>query len=117
MTSRSARSIAAIGLTLACFAPAPSAAVSKVAPVCRELANAFFIIATYEARGDSKESQLVWLREEYAPNEASSPLGIFDRALDYVYGSDESAKEIRASVMDHCVVDEHGRAVLRLPDL
>jgi hypothetical protein len=85
--------------------------------VCRELANVFFIIATYEARGDSKESQLVWLREEYAPNEASSPLGIFDRALDYVYGSDESAKEIRASVMDHCVVDEHGRAVLRLPDL
>lgn len=85
--------------------------------MCRELANVFFIIATYEARGDSKESQLVWLSKEYAPNEASSPLGIFDRALDYVYASDEAPKEIRASVMDHCIVSEDGQAVLRLPGL
>lgn len=116
MTSRTSRSLVAIGLTLACLAPAPSAAAS-VAPVCRELANVFYVIAKYEARGDSKESQLVWLRKEYAPNEASSPLGLFDRALDYVYASDEDPTEIRASVMDHCVASEDGQAVLRLPGL
>jgi hypothetical protein len=31
--------------------------------------------------------------------------------------SDAEPKEIRASVMDHCVVDERGQAVLRLPGL
>jgi len=104
---------------LAVFAlvPGAAAAETRVPKVCRELANVFFIIAGYEARGDTKASQLVWLREEYSPDEATSPLPSFDRALDYVYASDAEPKEIRASVMDHCVVDERGQAVLRLPGL
>jgi hypothetical protein len=107
----------ALTLTLVVLYASVAPAETRTPPVCRELANVFYIIAGYEARGDSKASQLVWLREEYAPDEETSPLGIFDRALDYVYESDAEPKEIRASVMDHCVVDERGQAVLRLPGL
>ena len=105
------------GLCVGCLA-APRAAPAAGAPrVCKELADVFYVIARYEQRGDSKESQLVWLRREFAPDEEASPLGIFDRALDYVYATDADPGEIRASVLDKCVTDERGQAVLRLPGL
>ena len=71
----------------------------------------------YEGRGDSKASQLRWVQESFGRDGDPQHERLLERALEYVYATDATPREIHADVRRSCSVDERGRAVIRLPGL
>ena len=108
----SAAALAALGMALPVLAS--GLAVARNKSVCDELSYLFYVLAEYEARGDAKATQLAWVRESFADDEHEE---LLERALDYIYASDEAPMQLYADDQRSCTVDEQGRAVIRLPGL
>ena len=106
---------AAALLTLPQLAAGDAAAGRE--PVCQDLAYLFYVLAEYEGRGDSKASQLRWVQESFGRDGDPQHERLLERALEYVYATDATPREIHADVRRSCSVDERGRAVFRLPGL
>lgn len=90
----------------------------KNAGVCEEIAYVFYLVAEGRDRGVSHDEQVkavtTGVNNPFSkrPEETRSQLL---RVVDYVYDADEaSAEEIEARVLDHCVVDARGKALVRL---
>jgi len=97
--------------------PAPEAAASRSEKdVCERLADIFFVVASYEERGESKADQIVWVRKKFGGAGTPAHLRLLDRAVEYVYATDASPKSIRRRARKACRVNERGQAVLRLPE-
>lgn len=92
-------------------------AEEPVPPVCEKLAHVFHTLALYRDRGDSRESQARWVEERFGAAESSAEARLFERAIDYVHTSRDSAEAIREQVLARCSVDAEGRAVVGLPGL
>ena len=84
---------------------------------CEELAFLFYVAAKYEQRGEPKDLQLAWMRDNYRGGAGSEPAALFQRALDFIYTSDLSPWQIHAAVKNHCTVNERGQVVVLLPGL
>ena len=108
-----ARRLLVCGAAVAVLAGASQPAGARDAPLCDQLADVFYIVARYEERGDTKESQLVWVRKRFGADEAASHA--LDRAVDYVYQTDAKPEAIRKEVRESCSVNDQGQAELRLP--
>ena len=75
---------------------------------CSQIANSFVLVASQRERGATLEAQRAVAREA-----AKSKAGLahWFRVIDLVYRYDDaSPREIGATVLDHCTVDERGRA-------
>jgi hypothetical protein len=95
--------------------PPPGVRAEESKTVCDGLANVFYVISEYKKRGDSKETQQEWVRDMFRKKHFSAQL--LERAVDYVYRSGEDSEQIRAQILDGCVVNSRGQAVVRLPGL
>lgn len=98
---------ACAGLAAACARPSPTPRAPKA---CIGLANSFVLVASERQRGASAEEQA-----EVARAHARSEAGLrhWLRVIDLVYRfEDGSPREIGATVLDHCSVDERGRAAV-----
>ncbi len=99
----------------------PWAAAIPPAPgtVCEDLAYTFFLIAENRDRGHSRSDQEAMVRESirtpFVANPEETRRNLL-RVVDVVYRSpDATPEEIEAGVLDHCVVDDQGHAVVRRP--
>jgi hypothetical protein len=85
--------------------------------VCQDLAYVFFLVAEQKQRGLSRDAQIARLREDVRNPFSTRPeetLGQLEQVVEQVYETPHtSARELEASVLDHCRVDERGQAVLR----
>lgn len=106
-------------LPFACSAPAKTTLPPEKGDPCADLAYVFFLVADARDRGETKDAQIENMRSSVdnpftARREPTlrSLLGVVDRVY---LRSDESAEEIRSSVLSDCSVDEQGRAVLSGP--
>ena len=109
---RAAALAAAVG-----FVWAPQAAARQGSDRCMDLAYLFYVLAEYELRGESRESQRGWVLDEFGASHQRVEADLLERALDFVYASDASPVQIRRQVLSHCSVDEQGRVVIELPGL
>jgi hypothetical protein len=104
-------------LLLACQAPPTSPTPPDDAGVCANLAYVFLLVAREKDRGTTKEAQIEMLRESVDNPFVTQPdqtLRHLLQVVDLVYQCpDSSAHEIEAMVLDGCVVDDQGQAVVR----
>lgn len=93
---------------------APPGGVHRAAPrPCVELANAFASIAAYRNRGVSREEQVEIARDSAGGDESDATFRQWLYMIDLVYRySDASAEEIGWTVLDHCSLDDAGRATV-----
>lgn len=97
----------------------PWAAPSIPVPgnVCQDLAQAFLVVARYRDQGRSRRDQEKMIRESIRTPFVSDPERAQQqllRIVDVVYrAADASPEEIESGVLDHCVVDDQGQAVVR----
>lgn len=84
--------------------------------MCEDLAYVFFLVARQRERGESRDTQLARLRESVQNPFTTRPelaLRNLAEVVDRVYDSPHrNARELEASVLDDCSVDERGQAVL-----
>lgn len=106
-----AKPLALVLMTLAISTP-PARAAKRDA--CEDLAFAFYTIAEYERRGDSRESQLAWLHDHFGERGSSGAANVAERIIEFVYRSEAQPEQIGRQVLEHCVVDREGRAVVRM---
>jgi hypothetical protein len=85
--------------------------------VCQDLAYVFFLVAEQKQRGLSRDAQIARLREDVRNRFSTRPEQTLDQlvqVVELVYETPHAdARELEASVLDHCSVDERGHAVLR----
>jgi hypothetical protein len=106
-------------LILACQVPPKTHVPPESGDACANLAYVFFLIADARDRGDTKEDQIEKLQasvENPFATRRETTLRSLLGVVDLVYlRPDESAEEIRESVLADCAVDERGRAVVARP--
>lgn len=97
----------------------PPTADAAFAGACTSLSTVFVGIAENRDQGESRESQIEMAYESTDDPAAADPDGTLRyllQTIDFVYGRpDLSAEAIEALVLDSCLVNEDGRAVLYLP--
>jgi hypothetical protein len=103
-------------LLLACQAAPTTPVPPDDAGACENLAYVFLLIALERDRGSTKEAQIEMARESVESPFVSRPehtLRHLLHVIDLVYRyPDSSAREIEAIVLEGCVVDDQGRAVV-----
>jgi hypothetical protein len=110
---------------LACQAPASRRDVAAaelpraVSGPCEGLAYVFFVVAEQRDRGESREAQIRMAQESVHNRFSEDPeqaLADLLRVIDAVYRRPgQRAREIEASVLEDCVVNDRGQAVLLWP--
>lgn len=110
------RTITIAAIFLACHAPARTPTPPQGGDACDSLAYVFFLIAENKDRGKTREEQIGMVRAGVDNPFATRPDATLQSLLgvvDLVYERpDESADEIRTSVLEACSVNEKGQAVL-----
>lgn len=112
-----------IPLLAACASPGPApdvaASVRRSGGVCADLAHAFYLVAEKRDRHVPKTTQVQLAQESVQNPYVSDPRRTLQdllHVIDLVYANPElGAREIEASVLDHCRVNGRGQAVVSTP--
>jgi hypothetical protein len=96
--------------------PQPARAAAPPPQACQDVAASFFAVATYRDEGLNQEQQIALARERVGVRDSERAFRHWLRIIEIVYRlEDRTPKQIAATVLEGCSLNEHGQAVVKTP--